>query len=131
MLPRERSEEEIDTGQEDIIKKAEKGGKYHNRYKNDLGRRRYLFSGRPRHLFKFCITVLKEPYDFLHQMLLNAITQSTTYNIRYRLNIQARQDSNLQHSVLETDALPIGATGLNANNLFLRNALLRRAPDRI
>ncbi len=25
---------------------------------------------------------------------------------------QARQDSNLQHSVLETDALPIGATGL-------------------
>ena len=27
-------------------------------------------------------------------------------------NNQARQDSNLQHSVLETDALPIGATGL-------------------
>jgi hypothetical protein len=30
------------------------------------------------------------------------------------LEWQARRDSNPQHSVLETDALPIGATGLNA-----------------
>ena len=32
--------------------------------------------------------------------------------------MQARQDANLQHPVLETGALPIGATGLSTRQLF-------------
>ena len=55
----------------------------------------------------------------------------TTLGSFCSLNWQARRDSNPQHSVLETDALPIGATGLYSRISVTVPAPTVRPPSRI
>jgi hypothetical protein len=99
-----RLENDIATYSKDKIEKSQKSGEdYRRNNHHSCGRSNFLPAG-PHNFSEFSIAIAKELKKPLHPLLLTIINEK-----------QARQDSNLQHPVLETGALAIGATGLCTN----------------
>ena len=80
-----------------------------------------------------CFDSLKKPPTFPNIFTVSLTFRSQPYQTSFRPHFavaqwQARRDSNPQPSVLETDALPIRATGLYARNpsILLFNLAMRR-----
>jgi hypothetical protein len=92
--------DQVKEPEKDDIDKTEYYGKCKNGNNNNPCRCSHFFPAWPYYFPQFCITFFKKFDQFVHPMLL------------YDKKNQARQDLNLQHPVLETGALPVGATDL-------------------
>ena len=94
-------------GKEEVADTDERGQDEHG-HQHHSGRTRDLLTVRPAHLLHLGANFRKElPYIVPHTDRLPSFIYGLT-------DLQARRDSNPQQAVLETAALPIGATGLKA-----------------
>src|SRR5262245_4660396 len=96
---------------QDSIDQSQIQAEEEDRHHDDDRRTEHFLSVRPRHFFHFAadievklLTAFRPLFNFLCRIhLINKVWQ-------------ARRDSNPQHPVLETGALPVGATGLHLSS---------------